>query len=200
MSPRKSAVEALTTRARIIDRAIALAAVDGLEGLSIGRLATDLGMSKAGVVGQFGTKEALQLAVVDEAVERFRQRVPGRAVGARPGLDRLGRAFAEWISYMASDSEHGGCFLVSVASEFDGRPGPVRDAVAAALNRWSDYLTAELEQARADGQLPATTDVGQLVFELNGIGLAAQQAILLARDPQAIDRAQLAIRRLLERA
>ncbi|MGW7047756.1 TetR/AcrR family transcriptional regulator [Streptomyces avermitilis] len=199
MSPRKSVVEAAATRDRIIERAFTLASAEGLEGLTIGRLATELGMSKAGVIGHFGTKEALQLAVLEAAVDRFRQRVPGRAVGARPGTERLSCALHEWIDYMAESEGHGGCFLTSVASEFDGRPGPVRDAVLDALSRWTAYVTGELSTAVEAGRLPPLTDVDQLAFELNGVILAADQAIQLHRDPQAPDRARRAIGRLLKR-
>ncbi|MGW3662459.1 TetR/AcrR family transcriptional regulator [Streptomyces sp. NPDC005141] len=197
MSPRKSVAETAATRDRIIGSALALASAEGLEGLTIGRLATDLAMSKAGVIGHFGNKEALQLAVLDAAVERFRLRVPARALGARPGTERLTRAFEEWIAYMAEAEGHGGCFLTSVASEFDGRPGPVRDAVLAALDAWTAYVSAELDTAVETGQLPGRTDVDQLVFELGGVILAADQSIQLHRDPQAPTRARRAIARLL---
>ncbi|GLW11095.1 TetR family transcriptional regulator [Microtetraspora sp. NBRC 13810] len=197
MSPRKSALEAVATRTRIIGRALEVASADGLEGLTIGRLAADLGMSKAGVIGHFGTKEALQLAVLDAAVERFRLRVPARVVGAEPGTERLGRAFGEWLDFMMEGEGHGGCFLTSAASEFDGRPGPVRDAVIAALTSWSEYVTAELAIAARNGTLPPDTDVDQLAFELNGVVLAAEQAIQLYRDPRAPARARAAITRLL---
>lgn len=197
MSPRKSVAETAATRSRIIDSALTLASDEGLEGLTIGRLATDLEMSKAGVIGHFGSKEALQLAVLAAAVERFRLRVPARAVGARPGSERLTRAFDEWIDYMAEGEGYGGCFLTSVASEFDGRPGPVRDAVLDALASWSAYVAAELSAAVEARELPPRTDVDQLVFELNGVALAANQAIQLHRDPQAPLRARRAIARLL---
>lgn len=197
MSPRKSVAETAATRDRIIESALALASREGLEGLTIGRLATDLEMSKAGVIGHFGSKEALQLAVLEAAVERFRLRVPARAVGARPGTERLARAFDEWIDYMAGGEGHGGCFLTSVASEFDGRPGPVRDAVLEALAAWSAYVASELNTAVGNRELPERTDVDQLVFELNGVALAADQAIQLHRDPQAPTRARRAIARLL---
>ncbi|MET7350533.1 TetR/AcrR family transcriptional regulator [Streptomyces mirabilis] len=197
MSPRKSVAETAATRSRIIDSALTLASMEGLEGLTIGRLATDLEMSKAGVIGHFGSKEALQLAVLAAAVERFRLRVPARAVGARPGTERLTRAFDEWIDYMAQGEGHGGCFLTSVASEFDGRPGPVRDAVLDALASWSAYVAAELGTAVEARELPPHTDVEQLAFELNGVALAANQSIQLHRDPQAPTRARRAVARLL---
>jgi hypothetical protein len=97
----------------------------------------------------------------------------------------------------AARYRHGGCFLSSVASEFDGRPGPVRDAVLDALASWSAYVAAELGTAVETRELPPRTDVGQLVFELNGVALAANQSIQLHRDPQAPTRARRAIARLL---
>ncbi|WRZ94858.1 TetR/AcrR family transcriptional regulator [Streptomyces sp. NBC_01007] len=197
MSPRKSVAETAATRDRIIDSALALASTEGLEGLTIGRLATDLAMSKAGVIGHFGSKEALQLAVLQAAVERFTRRVPARAVGARPGTERLTRTYDEWIAYMAEGEGHGGCFLTSVASEFDGRPGPVRDAVLAALDAWTAYVLAELNTAVETRQLPERTDVDQLAFELGGVILAAGQSIKLHRDPRAPTRARRAVARLL---
>ncbi|GAA4606974.1 TetR/AcrR family transcriptional regulator [Actinoallomurus liliacearum] len=199
MSPRKSAIETAATRTRIIECALTLASAEGLEGVTIGRLATELGMSKAGVIGHFGTKEALQLATLDAAVERFRARVPVRVAGADPGVARLARAFGEWIDSMADDEGNAGCFITSVATEFDGRPGPVRDAVLAALASWAGYVAAELRAAVEAGDLPGDTDVDQLVFELNGVALAAEQAIQLHRDPAAPERARRAIDRLLGR-
>ncbi|MGD1221962.1 TetR/AcrR family transcriptional regulator [Streptomyces krungchingensis] len=197
MSPRKSVAETAATRDRIIESALTLASVEGLEGLTIGRLATELEMSKAGVIGHFGSKEGLQLAVLDAATERFRLRVPARAVGARPGTERLTRAFDEWIDYMSQDEGHGGCFLASAAGEFDGRPGTVRDRVLDALDAWSAYVKAELDTAVENRELPERTDVEQLAFELNGVALAANQSIQLHRDPQAPTRARRAVARLL---
>lgn len=200
MSPRKSVTETATTRTRIIERAFALASTDGLAGITIGRLAADLGMSKAGVIGHFGTKEALQLATIDMAVESFQRRVLARVIGAHPGTERLACAYREWITYMATDEQHAGCFLSSVATEFDGRPGPIRDAVVTALSRWSDYVAAEVRAAIATGELPVDTDVDQLTFELNGIALAVQQAIQLDDESIAPARAERAIDRLLSHA
>ncbi|WP_248962914.1 TetR/AcrR family transcriptional regulator [Sphaerisporangium perillae] len=197
MSPRKSAVETVATRTRIIECALAMASAEGLEGLTIGRLATDLGMSKAGVIGHFGTKEALQLATLDAAVEAFRLRVPARAVGAKPGVQRLAAVFGEWIDYMQDGKAPGGCFVTSVATEFDGRPGPIRDAVLAALSSWSAYVIGEIRAAVDAGELPPETDADQLAFELHGVVLAADQAIQLHHDPAAPTRARRAITRLL---
>lgn len=96
--------------------------------------------------------------------------------------------FAEWIDFMAESAGHGGCFLTSVASEYDGCPGPIRDAVLTALDSWSSYVTAELNAAVQAGGLPADTDIDQLGFELNGVVLATDQAVQLRHDPEAVAR------------
>ncbi|MFC8723452.1 TetR/AcrR family transcriptional regulator [Kitasatospora sp. NPDC057198] len=196
MSPRKSAADAAATRARILDRTLALAVVHGLEGVTIGLLAEDLGMSKAGVVGPFGTKEELHLAVLDEAAERFRAEVLAPLAGARPGTGRLVRAHDAWFAYMASD-RHAGCFLAAVAAEFDARPGPVRDRVREAFARWDAFVLAELRAALDAAELPPDTDLDQLRFELRGITLAADQGVQLWHDPETPARAGRAVRRLL---
>lgn len=197
MSPRRSVAEAAGTRAAILARAVDVASLHGLEGLTIGTLAVDLRMSKAGVVGPFGSKEALQLAALERAVEIFTERVWRPAAGAEPGLPRL-RALCETrIAYLSEPCFPGGCFLAGASPEFDNRPGPVRDAIAAALDRWHGALEADVRTAVAAGDLPAGTDPPQLVFELEAFAVAANQAIQLHADPAAPDRYRHAIARLL---
>ncbi|MFJ6074791.1 TetR/AcrR family transcriptional regulator [Streptomyces sp. NPDC093065] len=197
MSPRNSVLEAGRTRQRIVDRGLALASVDGLEGLTIGRLATELGMSKAGVLGHFGTKEGLQLAVVDAAAEMFSREVPQRARGASPGLARLSALCEAWISYLERALLPGGCFFTAVAAEFDGRGGPVRDAIAGLDSLWRRDLGIHIRSAVAVGDLPADTDPDQLVYELFGIMLALNHSLQLHRDDRAPGRARRAVRQRL---
>ena len=128
MSPRRSAAAALDTRRTILDHAVDVASLNGLEGLTVGTLAGDLRMSKAGVVGPFGSKEALQLAALERAAEIFAERVWAPAADAEPGLPRLRRLCETRIAYLSENCFPGGCFLASASPEFDGRPGPVRDA------------------------------------------------------------------------
>ncbi|KOT87481.1 TetR/AcrR family transcriptional regulator [Streptomyces rimosus] len=199
MSPRKSAAESRRTRDRIIDRSIAIASVEGLDGLTIGRLATDLGMSKAGVLGHFGTKEALQLASLDGASAIFSRAVWEPAARTAPGLARL-RAICEyWITYL--EREHGafpgGCFFTTAAVEFDARVGPIRDAVVRRSTLWRRRLANEIRYAVEAGELPRDTDPDQLVFELIGLYTGLNQAIQLFADPLAQDRTRRALDRLL---
>jgi AcrR family transcriptional regulator len=187
-------VEALGTRSAILDRSVAIASAEGLGGLTIGRLAGDLGMSKSGVLGHFGSKEALQLAVLDRAGEIFRAEVWEPAIPAAPGLVRLRVLCEAWISYLERGVFPGGCFFVAAAHEFDGRDGAVRDAVESRFDAWRERLLKEAGRAVAAGDLPAGTDPGQLAFELLGLVMALNHAIQLHRDPEAPTRARRAIR------
>ncbi|MFF7902006.1 MULTISPECIES: TetR family transcriptional regulator C-terminal domain-containing protein [unclassified Streptomyces] len=197
MSPRNSVAEARRTRQRIVDRSLVTASLYGLDGLTIGRLATDLGMSKAGVLGHFGTKESLQLAVVDAAAELFTRKVPNRvADDVPPGLPRL-RAWCDaWVSYLARDVLPGGCLLTAAAAEFDGRSGPVRDAVAGMNDLWQRDLRLQIRYAITAGELRPDTDADQLLYEVVGIMLALNHFLQLQRDRSAPTRAHGALHRL----
>ncbi|MGK5638114.1 TetR/AcrR family transcriptional regulator [Streptomyces sp. URMC 126] len=199
MSPRKSAAEAHATRRRIIDRGIAIASVEGLEGLTIGRLATDLGMSKAGVLGHFGTKEALQLAVLEGASAVFARTVWHPADDAVPGLPRLRAVCEAWITYLEHERVvfPGGCLFTTASVEFDARDGRVRDAVARLNRVWRRRLAAELRHAVAAGDLPADTDPEQVTYEIVGCYLALNQELQLLADPEAPARTRRALDRLL---
>jgi AcrR family transcriptional regulator len=182
MSPRRSVAEALQTREAIVDRAVQLSSVEGLEGITIGRLASDLQMSKAGVLGHFGNKEALQLTVLQAANDMFRREVWDRAAGQEPGLPRLLAICDAWISYLERGVFAGGCYLTAAACEFDGREGPVRDAVVRALSLWLTTLEADVGTAIEAGDLPAHTDPKAVVFQLNALASGANQSIQLLRD------------------
>jgi len=197
MSPRRSVAEAHRTRGAILARGVGLASVEGLAGLTIGRLAADLDMSKSGVLGHFGSKEELQLAVVDAAAEVFTREVADRARGVAPGLAKLLAMCAAWVSYLERGVFPGGCFFTAAAAEFDGRGGRVRDAVVGMTSVWDRDLYRQVRTAVADGDLPADTDADQVVFELTGVMMALNNAIQLHRDTGAPDRARVAMRRVL---
>ncbi len=195
MSPRRTVAEARQTRAGIVRHGVDVASVEGLEGITIGRLATDLGMSKSGVLGHFGDKETLQLAVVERAVDEFWRDVWEPVDGTPAGLARLRAVAGSWLRYVTSDRLPGGCFFMAVGPEFDDRPGPVRDAIAGAADRWHREL---LHQARLGG-LPGE-EAEQVVFELSGVMLSLHTAHRLRRDPAAATRAARALDRLLDPA
>ncbi len=200
MSPRKSVVEAGRTRDRIVERSVAVASVEGLEGLTIGRLAADLGMSKSGLLGHFGTKEALQLAALQRASAIFARAVWEPAEQLTPGLTRLRAVCENWITYLERERAAfpGGCLFTTAVVEFDGRDdGPVRDAVARLFRTWRRRLIVDLRVAVRRGELPAETDPRQVAFELTGLYMGLNQAIQLLRDPHAPDRTRRALARLL---
>lgn len=197
MSPRSSAAVASQTRAAIVDEVVARASVEGLEGITIGTLADTLGMSKAGVIGPFGSKEELQLAALDGAIAIFRREVWDRAADGEPGIQRLTAIAEEWISYLERDVFPGGCFLTAAAAEFDGRPGRVRDAVDGTLKLWNAVLEAEVESAVKAGDMAPDTDPRQVSFEMNAIAMAMNQAWQLRTDTDAGARARRAMSRVL---
>jgi len=197
MSPRRSAAEAAGTRTAIVDRALHLGSLEGLEGLTIGRLAGDVGMSKSGLIRHFGSKEGLQLAALGAAIDLFQREIWEPVADDPPGLGRLRALCAGWVSYLERDLLPGGCFLTAAASEFDGRGGPVRDATRKAWARWLRVLEGEVNAAIEAGELPADTDPEQVAFELNGIVMSLNTALQLHDDRGAPARARRAIDRVL---
>jgi AcrR family transcriptional regulator len=197
MSPRRSAAAAAGTRDTIVERALMLGSLEGLEGLTIGRLAGDVGMSKSGLIRHFGSKEGLQLAALGAATDLFQREIWEPVADVPPGLERL-RALCEgWVSYLERDLLPGGCFLTAAASEFDGRGGPVREATRKAWARWLRVLEREVSAAIEAAELPADTDPEQVAFELNGIVMGLNNALQLHDDRSAPARARRAIDRVL---
>lgn len=181
------------TRRAILERAGAIASVEGLDGLSIGRLATELSVSKSGVFAHFGSKEELQLATIEAARETFVESVIRPARRAPPGVRRLRALCERWLDYSRERVFPGGCFFYAVAAEFDARPGRVRDAIAAMQRDWRRVLAGAVEDAQAAGELADGVDGDQLVFELDAYARAANADALLHDDRAAFDRARRAI-------
>lgn len=200
MSPRRSAADARLTRLRLVTRAVDLASVEGLEGVSVGRLASAEGMSKSGVVRHFASKQELQLQTLAHANERFVATVWAPVADRPAGRERLLAICASWTGYLAGDTFPGGCFLTAAATEFDGRPGPVRAAVAAALRAWLRVLERDVRIAVRTGELAADTDPRGLAYELNALALAANQARQLLGDDAAPARSLELMAARIERA
>jgi AcrR family transcriptional regulator len=195
--PRRSNAEAAQTRAAIIDRAVQTASIEGLEGVTIGRLADDLGMSKAGVIGHFGNKADLQRATFHQAQKIFTAEVWERAKDKPRGLARLAAISEAWIRHVANSPFPGGCFMCTVATEWDAREGDIHDEVRDSWRLWLKVLAREAAVARDSGELPGDTDPEQVAFELNAIAMALNQSLQLFEDRRAPARARRAVRRVL---
>ncbi len=185
------------TRASILDRAVDLASLDGLEGLTIGRLADDLSMSKSGLFAHFGSKEELQLATIEAARNRFIEEVVRPALTAERGYPRLMAICRSWLDYVRRQVFPGGCFFAAASFEFDGRAGAVRDAIATAMDEWMATLEKAIAMAKGEGHLDPRIDPSQLAFELNALFFGANFAWNLRHDEKAFARAERAIEQRL---
>ena len=186
------------TRRAILDRAAALATEEGLEPLSIGRLADATGMSKSGLFAHFGSKEELQLATVDHAASVFVEEVIAPAREAPKGIARVWALCDHMIGYSERQVFPGGCFFASAAFEFNNRPGAVRDHIRDNLASWLSYLEHAVEQAQQLGELDTRVEAGELAFELDALAQAANGQFQIFRDRAVFDRSRRAIRERLE--
>jgi AcrR family transcriptional regulator len=175
-------------------QAAQLATVEGLEGLSIGQLATATGMSKGGLYAHFGSKEELQLATVETARLIFVEDVVQKGLAAPRGRRRLLAICAAFLNHVERLVFPGGCFFVAATAELGARPGPVRDAVAAQQRQWLDLLERLVREAQELGEVPAEVDPAQLAFELEALLVAANSLFMLFGDRAAFARARSAIR------
>jgi AcrR family transcriptional regulator len=197
--PRRPEAAVAETRAEVTRAAVDRASVNGLEGLTIGSLAAEVEMRKSSVFSLFGSREELQLAALEAAIEQFREEVWGLVADEHPGLPRLLALCESWLSYHEREVMPGGCFLTTATIEYDARPGPLRDAVAATMRRWLATLEREAVVAIEAGELPADTDPADLAFELNALAAAASYGFQLSRDRSVFDRARRSMRRALGR-
>jgi AcrR family transcriptional regulator len=185
------------TRHAILETAVHIASAEGLEGLTIGRLASELSMSKSGLFAHFGSKEELQVATVEAARAIFIREVIKPAFESTQGLERLWKLCDIWLSYVQSGVFRGGCFFAAAAAEFDSRPGPVRDRIAEIMKEWLATLRNGIVGAQQAGQLNKKIDATQLAFEFNSLGLGANWAYQLYGEARAFKRAREAMRERL---
>jgi AcrR family transcriptional regulator len=190
-------VEDRTTKARILDRAYQLAGLDGLQSLTIGRLAGELAMSKAGLYGHFGSKQALQLETIRYARAEFLHDVVTPAEAIPDGVPRLWAMCAALLDYSAETGLHGGDFWVTVFHEYASRGGPVRDAVQATMNWWMRQLE-DLVSAGVRLEHLTPCDPAQAAFEIQALLGAGSHQYRLRRQPQAIARARTAVLQRLQ--
>jgi AcrR family transcriptional regulator len=186
------------TRQSILEHAVDIASLEGLEGLTIGRLADELKMSKSGLFAHFGSKEELQLATIENARERFVESVFRPALKAERGYPRLMAICRGWLAYVKKGVFPGGCFFAAASFEFDGRPGPLRDAIAAVMDAWIDSIEKAVAMAQEEGHLDSNIEPAQLAFEINALFFGANFSYQLRGDRKALERAMEAIEARLE--
>jgi AcrR family transcriptional regulator len=194
---RRSRSDGQRTRNTVVRKAVSLATIDGLEGLSIGNLADSLGMSKSGVYAHFGSKRDLQFATVDEAERIFRTEVIEPALAAEPGLGQLLALGEAYLDHLARRTFPGGCFFAGAVLEMGTRPGPVKDRIAAFQHSVTALVRGFVVTAIDQRELPADEDPDALAFEINGIILAANSSIVLSDDPDVLELPRNLLRRRL---
>lgn len=196
-APRRPRADGERTRSAILRAAAALATVEGLEGLTIGGLAAQTGMSKSGLYAHFGSKEALQLATIGEASRIFQEEVVAPALAAAPGKPQLLAICDAFFRHLRGRTFPGGCFFAGAVLEMGTRSGPVKDSVAQFQHAFVGLIRGFAETARALGQIQPTEDPDTLAFELNGILLAADANFVMRDDPAVLDMAARIVRNRL---
>lgn len=189
-----------TTRAAILDAALAQASEAGFESLTIGGLAARTGLSKSGLFAHFGSREELQVAAIEATAARFAQNVFVPALKAKRGLPRLRALFDRWLDWSARGGFEHGCPMPAAAVEFDDRPGPVREAVVEHFARLERELGRAVELAVGERHFRSGLDVGQFVFDMLGIVLAYHHRSRLFDRQRAEARARAAFDRLVASA
>jgi AcrR family transcriptional regulator len=193
-------VRGMRSRAAILERSVQMASREGLEGLTIGALAADLGAHKSSVHALFGSKEELQLATLSAARRILVDQVISPALASDVGLPRLTAIGETWCDYLGSDVFAGGCFLCAASAEMDGRPGPLRDAVASVMREWIAVLATNIEAAVAAGELLEAVRPAAMAFRLNALGMAANWQRQLLNDASGVEHARRAWHAELESA
>ena len=186
------------SRRTILHTAARLATVEGLDGLSIGRLAEASGISKGGLYAHFGSKEELQLATVGTAGAIFEEEVVAKGLAAPPGRARVVALTDAFLDHLKSGVFPGGCFFASASAEFDTRPGRVMQEIAEFIRGWLGVIARAIVEARELGELPADADPRQLTFEIGSMLIGANSSYLLEGEV-VLDRARVAIARVLDR-
>lgn len=178
------------TRESILHAAVHLASLEGLEGLTIGRLADELKMSKSGLFAHFGSKQDLQLATVKMAAEIFKERVILPALAQPAGMPRLWELCDRWLRHVESKVFAGGCFFTAASFEFDSRPGPVRTAIVSAMRQWLGTLTRAVEEAQKQGHINADVNPARFALEIYSMAMGAHWASQLFDQKSALSNAR----------
>jgi len=187
------------TRAAILDEALKIVSKAGLAGLTIGTLAEATALSKSCLFAHFGSREELLLAVLAHGQVEFTEVVFKPAMDHPRGAPRLRAMFVNWLDWTESAELPGGCPMIGGATEFDDKPGPVRDMLAGGQRTWIETLKRAVRQAVEAGQLAPATDPEQIAFEMFGIALVVHHHRRLLGYSKARARALAALESLLER-
>ena len=187
------------TRQAILSHASRLASAEGLDAVSLQRLASDLGISKSGLFAHFGSKEELQLATVEEAAHVFTDEVLRPGLKAPTGLGRVWAMCNAYLSYLKRSVFPGGCFFEAAISEFDSKPGPVRDAIVEKRGYWVASLARAIREAQKAGDVPRSVDAEQVAWELSCLLVGANGSFVIDGAGVGIERARRAIRDRLQR-
>jgi AcrR family transcriptional regulator len=198
--PKRSIAATERSRGEILTKAVDLASVEGLEGLTIGRVASAVSLSKSGLFAYFGSKEELQLAVIEHARALFDRAVIADSGAGEPGLDGLETLALAWLEYLRSGVGRGGCFFCAAASEVDDRPGRVRDRVVELMQSWRELLEGQAEAAESAGELKADVEPADVAFQLHALLLETNFAFQLFGDVSVFERARRAITRTIAAA
>lgn len=177
------------TRSRIVETALRAASVDGIDGITLGKVAADVGMSKSGLFAHFESKEALQVDVLNAAAEKFGEVVVAPALSAPRGEPRLRALFEHWLEWEQHESLPGGCVFMHAAAELDDRPGPARDALVAQQQKWLEMLAKAVRMTIDAGHFRPDVDPDLFAFQLFGIVLGYYHSARLLRDTAAKSRA-----------
>ncbi len=186
------------TRESILRHAVGLASRVGLSGLSIGKLAQELDLSKSGLFSHFHSKEALQIQVLEYGADRFVESVVKPALAAPRGVPRVEALLDRWLSWSQSDPSSGGCFFVAMVTDLDDRPGPSRDLLVRLQRSWMDFLADLVRSVVREGQFRPDTDPEQFANDMYGVMLAYHHASRLLDDPEAEVRARRALAALVD--
>lgn len=191
----------LKTRQAILEHAARVGSAEGLEAVSLQRLADDLGISKSGLFAHFGSKEELHLATIDEAARVFTDEVIRPALAEPRGVGRVHALCDSWLSYLERGVFPGGCFFWAVAEEYDSRrPGPVRDSVLEKKAYWSYSLERSVREAQEAGEIDPSVEAAQVAWELDSLMGGANSGFKSRDGGRAIDRARVAIKDRISRA
>jgi AcrR family transcriptional regulator len=188
------------THAVILDKAVRLASIEGVNHITLGRLAQATGVSKSGVYAHFRSKERLQMEIIEAAAEIYELEVIAPAYEAPEGLLRLQRLYDAYFSYVERDVFPGGCFFAGLISEFDAQTGPVHEAVIAGHREWEALVVSFVQEAQARGEIDPDIDPKLLAFQLDAVKDHANFLFTLYRDPEIIERGRSTVATAIEGA